>query len=443
MHAQSHSHRTSRGRLRRVSAGVFAAVCVTTALGAVSSAQAASPTLRPNDPSPITEWNAIAISTLAAATATVPPTKSPVEMGLYMSFVHAAMYDAVVGIHPKYEPYTYNAPPERPASAQAAAVAAAHRILTTYLPSATASLDAAMAASLAKIGSGKATDNGVAYGHAVADNLIAERADDGRNDPSVTFNLPPAPGIWRPTPLTNAPMAIPWMAYVTPMLVESGAQFDPGPPMAMDSPQYTREFNEVKEFGAKVNSARSEEQTATALFFSGNSFVQYNAALRAQVSDRGMKLVDAARLFAAVDMSIADAVISIWYAKLTYGQWRPITAIQEAGTDPNPNTSPDPSWEPFIASGTPPYPDWVSGYSGITGAFTTALATTLGTSDLDLTLISTAVPGATRSYDSPDALNQDVVDARIWLGIHFRSSDTAGISMGQQVANAGLPGFLN
>jgi hypothetical protein len=137
-------------------------------------------------------------------------------------------------------------------------------------------------------------------------------------------------------------------------------------------------------------------------------------------------------MFAAVDMSEADAIITVWRAKYDYGFWRPITAIQLADTDGNPATTADAKWTPLLA--TPPYPDYVSGYSGLTGGFTQALADALGTRHLQLTLISTAVPGAVRIYDSGAALRNDVVNARIWLGIHFRFADTRGIRVGRRVA---------
>ena len=155
---------------------------------------------------------------------------------------------------------------------------------------------------------------------------------------------------------------------------------------------------------------------------------------------RHLDIVDAARMFAAVDMSEADAIIAVWHAKYLYGFWRPITAINLADTDGNPATTADPSWTPLLA--TPPYPDYVSGYSGLTGAFTRALADALDTRDLQLTLISTAVPGAVRNYDSGKTLRNDVVDARVWLGIHFRSADTGGVDMGQRVAHWALDHYF-
>jgi hypothetical protein len=153
-----------------------------------------------------------------------------------------------------------------------------------------------------------------------------------------------------------------------------------------------------------------------------------------------LDIVDAARMFAAVDMSEADAIIAVWHAKYLYGFWRPITAINLADTDGNPATTADPSWTPLLT--TPAYPEYVSGYSGAIGAFTRALADTLDTRQLQLTLISTAVPGAVRNYDSETTLCNDLIDARVWLGIHFRFGDTGGVDMGQRVADWALTHYF-
>ena len=167
--------------------------------------------------------------------------------------------------------------------------------------------------------------------------------------------------------------------------------------------------------------------------------IQFNTALRDQVGVRKLDIIDAARMFAAVDMSVADAVISIWHSKYLYNFWRPITAIQLAETDGNPATTADPNWAPMLA--TPPYPEYVSGYSGVIGAYASALQETFQTRHLQLTFTSTAVPG-TRVYDSGDEAVQEVVDARIWLGIHFRSADVRGARMGQQVAEWALDRYF-
>jgi hypothetical protein len=410
------------------------AVLVLTVLGATSTATAAAKTSA-GDPTVIPDWNALAVATFSGDL-----TKAPQEIPLYMGFVQAAVYDAVVGIDRRYEPYRFHARAPRETSAQAAAVTAAHKVLVTYSPYAQATLDAAYASALAQIPDGKAKTRGVAFGTLAADNLIAMRANDGRNAP-VLFTQPPAPGVWRPTPPAFLPMAVPWMGSVTPMLLRSGAQFgEPGPPPALTSARYTRDFDEVKTLGSATSTARTPEQTNTALFFSGNAAIQVNAALRDQMTVRHPDIVDAARMFAAVDMSEADAIISVWHTKYLYGFWRPITAINLADTDGNPATTADPSWTPLLT--TPPYPEYVSGYSGLTGAFTQALQDTLNTQHLQLTLISTAVPGAVRTYYSGESLRNDVVDARVWLGIHFRFSDTGGVEMGQRVADWALTHYF-
>lgn len=428
--AVTHGRRTaSRRRLVACTA-----VLLVTFLGAASTATAAT-TASIADPTVISDWNALAIGTFSA-----DPKKVPQETPLYMGFVQAAVYDAVVGIDRRYEPYRFDARAPRGTSAQAAAVAAAHKVLVTYSPYATANLDAAYATSLAQIPDGKAKTRGIVFGTLAADNLITMRTNDGRNAP-VLFTQPPAPGVWRPTPPAFLPMAVPWMGSVTPLLLRSGAQFgEPGPPPALTSSRYTRDFAEVKALGSATSTLRTPEQTSTALFFSGNAAAQFNAALRDQVAVRHPDIVDAARMFAAVDMSEADAIISVWHAKYLYGFWRPITAIQLADTDGNPATTADPNWTPLLT--TPNYPDYVSGYSGLTGAFTRGLADALDTSHLQLTLTSTSVPGAVRHYDSGSSLRNDVVDARVWLGIHFRSADTGGVDMGQRVADWALDHYF-
>jgi hypothetical protein len=389
----------------------------------------------PGDPTVISGWNLIAENVLLN-----DPGKKPQEAFLYLGFVNAAIYDAVVGIDGGFKPYSLRTRAPRGASDQAAAVAAAHRVMVTYSPYAQSTLDASYAASLAQIPNSQAKTDGIAFGILAADNLVGLRANDGRNAP-ILFTKPPAPGVWRPTPPALLPMFVPWMGAVTPLLVHSGAQFgEPGPPPALTSERYTRDFAEVKAFGSATSTVRTADQTSTALFFSGNATVQFLAALVDQASVRHLDIVDAARMFAAVSMSMADAVISVWHSKLLYGFWRPITAINLADTDGNLATTADPTWLPLLT--TPPYPEYVSGYSGVTGAFTRALARTLDTRHLKLTLISSAVPGATRYYDSGRELTGDVISARVWLGIHFRSADTAGVMMGQGVADWALDHYF-
>jgi hypothetical protein len=400
-----------------------------------SPANAAASQRVPADPAVVSEWNAIAVNTLVADT-----TKAPTETPLYLGFVHAAVYNAVAGIEGRYAPYRFHARAPRHASAQAAAVAAAHKVLVTYVPAAQGTLDTAYATSLGQIPDGTAKRRGVEFGELAAGTLISQRVGDGRNA-SVVFTRPPAAGVWRPTPPPLAPFLTPWLGGVKPLMVRDGSQFGrPGPPPALTSARYARDFAEVKATGSAGSTARTAEQTAIALFFAGNPAVQYNLALRKQAAMRGLDIVESARLFAAVDMAMADTLISVWHAKYHYGFWRPITAITLAGTDGNPATTADPSWVPLV--NTPPYPEYVSGYSGVTGAFSRALGTALDTRHLRLELTSTAVPGATREYATAGALDADVIDARVWLGFHFRFADTGGVQIGQRVADWSLDRYF-
>jgi len=403
-----------------------AAVLLATAAAGTANAATTPLPASASDPAVISDWNAIAVTTLAGDT-----TKGVVEDVLYMGFVQAAVYNAVVGVDGQYAPYRFHAHAPRGTSAQAAAVAAAHQVLVTYVPSAQDTLDADYATSLAQIPDGMAKTQGIAFGTRAADHLIRQRANDGRNAP-IQFTQPPAPGVWRPTPPGFLPMETPWLGFVTPLLLHSATQFAPAPPPALTSARYTRDFNEVKAFGSDNSTERTADQTATALFFSGSPLVQFNTALRDQVTVRHLDIAAAARMFAAADMSVADALITVWHAKYIYGFWRPITAINLADTDGNPATSPDPNWAPFRT--TPNYPEYPSGYNAFTSTVSHALENLFETRHLQMTLISTAVPGTQRFYDSGSALRQDVVNARVWLGFHFRTADTASREIGREVA---------
>jgi hypothetical protein len=227
---------------------------------------------------------------------------------------------------------------------------------------------------------------------------------------------------------------------VTPLLVRSATQFAPPAPPALTSDRYTRDFNEVKALGSATSTARTAAQTSTALFYSGLANVQLQAMLRDQVSLRHLDIVDAARMFAAADMSAADTIISVWYAKYVRGFWRPSTAINLADTDGNPGTDPDPSWAPLRPD--PAYPEYPSGYNGFAAAVSRALENDFHTRHLQLTVISTAVPGVERHYDTGRALRQDVVDGRMWLGVHFRFADTAARDMGVRLADWALDHYF-
>ncbi len=259
-------------------------------------------------------------------------------------FEQAAVYNAVVGITRRYELYNWNTvgragrhlrlPPRWPrmtscSSTSGVAGPAGHRA----------------AASLAEIPDGPAKKQGIRYGERAADRLIKLRADDGRFAP-VTFDVPPAPGVWRPTPPAFAPFFDPWMAKMRPLLLESPSQFRPGPPPALTSQTYTEDFNEVKAVGSATSTVRTQDQTDTARFIAGSIFPLVSSSLRDLAARHHLDISDSARLFAAVAMSAADGMISAWDAKLEFGYWRPVTAIQLADTDGNRTRTRTPAGSP-------------------------------------------------------------------------------------------------
>ena len=385
------------------------------------------------DPKVISDWNAVAFDTIV-----VDAGKANAEGFMWFAFEQAAVYNAVVGITRQYELYNWSARGPRGASPQAAAAVAAHDVLLEYFPASQSRLDTALTASLAEIPDGPTKMQGIHYGERAADRLIELREDDGRFAP-VTFDVPPAPGVWRPTPPAFAPFFDPWMAQMRPLLLDSPSQFRPGPPPALTSQTYTDDFNEVKEVGSATSTVRTPEQTATALFIAGSTFPLLSSSLRDLAARHQLDISDSARLFAAVSMSATDGAIASWDSKLQYGLWRPITAIQLADTDGNPDTLADPGWLPLIA--TPPYPDYMSGLTSVVGAATRAMSGILGLGG-DRIDVNITVAGITRHYEFASDLNQDAVDARVWSGIHFRTADVVGSAAGTQVGDWALDNYF-
>jgi hypothetical protein len=432
-----------RLNLKAVAAESLAACATLMTIVAVLYARPAAGAQPPAaaDPAVIPAWNAIAVSTIAGPSPNGAG-KANVEAFLWFAFVQAAVYNAVNGITGEYELYEWNAKAPKGASPQAAAATAAHGVLMEYFGSGdfanseaiAANLNAALATSLAQIPDGVPKDQGIRYGERAAERLIELRADDGRFAP-IVFNPPLAPGVWRPTPPAMAPFFGPWLGQVDPFVLDSATQFDPGPPPPIASDLYVEEFEEVRDYGVNVGSLRSPQQTQTALFFSDVGVGALQAGLRDLVTRRALDISDSARLFAAIDLSMADSAIAVWDAKFRYGWWRPITAIREADTDGNPNTAGVPGWTPLIV--TPPYPDWPSGLCGVFGAASTALTRLNGDGRVDLNLTSVAA-GVTRHYDSAADIQRDAIDARVFSGIHFRTADEVAIAMGTQVASWAL-----
>ncbi|MEX2971620.1 vanadium-dependent haloperoxidase [Streptomyces sp. C184] len=417
---------TSRSRSRSV-LGTLAALLLL-ALTAVAGPTATAVHQPPPaaDPAAVRDWNAIATDTIST---NLGPTRPSGQAVVWHGFVSAAVYNAVVGIQGRYAPYKWRARGPSTASPEAAAVTAAHHVLVAYFPASRTPLDAAYADSLARIPDGTAKTQGVAFGARAADHLIALREGDGRFA-TVEFTMPPAPGVWRPTPPAHLPFIDTWLGKLRPMVLTSPAQFRPGPPPALPSARYAQDVNEVKTMGARTGSPRTPQQTETALFFGGSLVVQLQSAYRDYTARHGLDIADTARMIAAANASATDAVVTAWNTKLHYGFWRPLTAIQLADTDGNPATDPDPQWQPLLI--TPPHPDYISGHATVAGAVTRTLTGILGTAHLDLNVPSEAT-GTTRHYDDGVRFNEDMINARVWAGIHFRTADVTGCRAGNRI----------
>lgn len=374
----------------------------------------------------VLDWNAIAVRTIATEAATAPPVST-----LSFALVQLAVYDAVVSVEGGYRPYLPGRAHPR-ASTEAAAATAAHAVLRHEFPRSADRLDADYAAFLARADAGRALDRGRLAGQAAAQRLLAARAGDGRSDTATAvFDLPPAAGVWRPTPPAFLPFLGVHLARVRPFVLSSATAVDAGRPDPLGSAAYRRELAEVQAYGSATGSARSAEQTATALFWNANVVLQIQAVMRQQAERRGLSLLEAARAFAVLDASLADSAIACWSGKLRQAFWRPITAIRLADTDGDPLTTADPTWTPLAVN--PPYPDHPSGHACQIGAAVETFVQQFGDGRLDLDVLSgPGMPG--RHYDRAAALDAETTDARMLLGIHFRRAMVDGNRLGHGVA---------
>jgi hypothetical protein len=374
------------------------------------------------------DWNAIAVATTIAAG------KSQPESGLYVGLTQAAVYDAVIAIDGGFHPYLIvpGVPPG--SSDEAAAAAAAYGVLVGLFPGQKPALDASYAASLGGIPDGTAKDRGVLVGQQVAAGLIAARIDDGR-DAAVPFAPAPGAGVWQPTPPAFLPALTPWLGTMKPLLLDSASQFRPGAPPALDSARYARDYNETRLYGALNGSLRTPQQTETAVFWTENAAAQYNRALRGFIAAGNANLRDAARDLAMGDMTMADALIACWDAKDTYASWRPVTAIQAGNTDGNDRTTADPNWLPLRP--TPNHPEYPSAHNCLAGSLSETLSQIAGSDVINLD-VSSVVTGTTRHYRQVDDLKRDIIDARVFVGFHFRTAGEVGFRLGTHIAHWAL-----
>ena len=394
---------------------------------------ASAATSRADSPS---DWNVITLQTVVAA---VPGRAAPVFF-LDTATVHAAIHDAVQAYQGRFETFASDIPGAT-GSIDAAVAKAAHDVLANRFSPQAGSLLTTYTNYLNGKGIDPVNDPGVAIGAQAAAAVILKRSTDG------SFPMPPPidnggtePGQWRPTesflpgpPPSFSPLGVPWFATITPFTLDSPTQYRPAKSPKLTSGEYTNDYNEVKRLGRDVNSERTQEQTDLAIFWALNFATQWNKALRdisaAHVPDIG----DNARLLALANMAMADAAITAWDCKVTFRLWRPLTAIREAENDGNKHTDPDPDWKPLI--NTPNYPDSCSGANSVTGAATEILQQFFGTDHFEFVMTSTnpAANPPTRPYTRFTDAQRDVVDVRIWQGVHFRSADEDGRKNGIKV----------
>jgi len=372
----------------------------------------------------VTEWNAIAHDAIVTIGA------QPIQRSqLWMTLVHVAIYDAVTSINGEYEQFKVTPAHLRPASRDAAAIAAAHGILVRLLPSQQATLDAARERSLAAIRDGAKKDNGIAIGEEVASRLL--EIHDGVI-PTVTYTPGAGPGVWQPTPPAFANALLPGFAQITPFALASASQFRPGPPPSLSSIVWTRDYNEVMAFGVATGSLRTPEQTEIGRFYTEHAVTQYSRAFRRYAIENGFDVRQTARFLAMANTAILDSQIACWDAKFHYNFWRPVTAIRAGETDGNPATNPDPAWIGLAV--TPAHPEYPAAHGCWTSATATILEDFNGTKAVHFVLDST-VTRTTHVFENTDDLRTEIINARVYGGMHYRNSVEVGARIGEQVAD--------
>ena len=375
----------------------------------------------------VTEWNQHSV----AFTLTTTPALAPVEQARVMAIVQVAVHDAVSGLGGKYETYLPRAVPPQGASAEAAAIAAAHRALQGIFstPAQLMTLETLYTNSLAShnIAPG---DTGLAYGRAAAEAILAARANDGAGAAQFDYTPPGAgsPGVW--TRINNAPALLPGWGNVAPFVIRSADQFRTEPPLALDSEEYAKDYNEIKEIGRFAGSTRTPLQTQIATFWRASPTAIWNPVLVQALAATELDISDEARIFALFYLAASDASVTCWETKYHYNFWRPQLAIRSGDLDGNDATEPDASWTPLF--GTPPHPEYSSGHSTNSSALATVLESAFGR-DPGMTFQVT-LGGVTRSWSTFDEAVREVIDARVFSGIHFRTADEAGARQGRQVA---------
>lgn len=378
----------------------------------------------------VTTWSQISQSAIAApvppATTARPPAGSEVLHGL----VHAAIYDAVVSVKGRYEPFAVSIEASKHTSVDAAVAAAARGILVSRVPAQAGTVEGAYMTFLAGIPDGDAKTNGIRLGRAVAGAYLGLRADDGY-DNSVPWVQPPTgPGIFEPIPAGSTPVDLK-LKQVRPLTFDDPARYRPGGPYALTDPKYTVDFNEVKALGRVDSSVRSAEETMISRFWTDHAMSQMNRAVRGLALAERLNTLEAARMMAMAHVSAADTMVACWEAKYYYNFWRPQHAIQKAASDGNADTAADPTWTHLFNGNHPEYP---SGHACLAGGITYGLQAFFGTDKVELKFDSLTVPGEVRSFERLRHVRQEITMARIWGGLHFRKAMDDGRELGRDIA---------
>jgi PAP2 superfamily len=381
----------------------------------------------------VTDWNVITLQAAAAAGL------NPQRQHRVAAMVHVAIHDAVNSIAPRYEAYAVHLPLAAHASIQAAVIQAAYGVLIRLLPSRSPTLDAARLASLSVIPDRPAKAAGVSVGEAVAGRIVFLRSKDG-SDVDGTYTFGSGPGEYQRTPPAFGDPNIPAWRFVTPFVLKRGSQFRTEGPLSLNSDEWAEEFNETKRLGSIDSSERTPEQTTIALCGAEPALPMWNRVARTVSVERNTGLIENARLFALLNLAMVDATIAVWDSKYAYRFWRPVTAIRNADTDGNASTDADPAWTPLRP--TPLHPEYPSAHAGFSHAAAKVLTSFFGRYIPFSTATSTCPPGVVRSYDSFQAMADEIGDSRLYIGFHFRSAIRHGAHLGEQVGHWTFHRFL-
>jgi hypothetical protein len=378
----------------------------------------------------VVHWSGVAAAAIGAGPTPLSPPRPPASSSVLGGMVHGAMYDAVAAVKGGLEPFATDVTAPPGASADAAVAQAAKDVLVARVPGQTAAVQTAYDAYMASIPNGPAKDGGKAVGAAAAAGMLAMRTGDHFDDNVPYVQPPTGPGVFEP--IAPTPPVTPGLGLVRPFTYDSPSDYRPRGPLKLTSGRYAKDVAEVQAYGRVDSSVRTAEQTETARFHSAPTFLQFSGTLRELANVRGLNLRESARLLGYVNVATADTMIACWEAKYHYYFWRPNHAIQRADTDGNPATSPEAGWLPLITGNHPEYP---SGHACFTGAVTESLRNYFGTKHVQLVISSTA-PGAgpPRTYENLDELVVDVENARVWGGLHYRTTMTRTAKHFPQIA---------